>query len=97
MRTGQGFLCVYSITSRASFDEVSAFREQILRVKDVDKVCSPAIDTHEGQDNLDTLRVPCTRLLVNIAGLTSYRPFTGTYGHRWQQVRPEFGTSSIPS
>ncbi|GAM17541.1 hypothetical protein SAMD00019534_007160 [Acytostelium subglobosum LB1] len=38
MRTGGGFLCVYSITSRSSFDEIAAFREQILRVKDKDKV-----------------------------------------------------------
>jgi len=38
MRTGQGFLCVYAITSRTSFEEVSSFREQILRVKDADKV-----------------------------------------------------------
>eukprot|EP01089_Gocevia_fonbrunei_P012658 TRINITY_DN3054_c0_g1_i7.p1 TRINITY_DN3054_c0_g1~~TRINITY_DN3054_c0_g1_i7.p1 ORF type:complete len:206 (-),score=53.65 TRINITY_DN3054_c0_g1_i7:78-656(-) len=38
MRTGQGFLCVYAITSRTSFDEISSFREQILRVKDEDKV-----------------------------------------------------------
>jgi len=38
MRTGQGFLLVYAITSRSSFDEVSAFREQILRVKDSDDV-----------------------------------------------------------
>jgi len=38
MRTGQGFIIVYSITSRSSFDEVSQFREQILRVKDADKV-----------------------------------------------------------
>jgi GTPase KRas len=38
MRTGQGFLCVYSVTSRQSFDEITTFREQILRVKDVDKV-----------------------------------------------------------
>lgn len=38
MRTGQGFLCVYSITSRSSFDEIASFREQILRVKDKDKV-----------------------------------------------------------
>jgi len=34
MRTGQGFLCVYAITSRSSFEEISAFREQILRVKE---------------------------------------------------------------
>ncbi|MDP2435473.1 MAG: Ras-like protein [archaeon] len=38
MRTGQGFLCVYAITSRSSFEEIDAFREQILRVKDEDKV-----------------------------------------------------------
>jgi GTPase KRas protein len=38
MRTGQGFLCVYSITSRSSFDEIASFREQILRVKDKDAV-----------------------------------------------------------
>ena len=38
MRSGQGFLCVYSITNRGSFEEISSFREQILRVKDADKV-----------------------------------------------------------
>jgi GTPase KRas protein len=38
MRTGQGFILVYAIISRASFDEISSFREQILRVKDKDKV-----------------------------------------------------------
>lgn len=36
MRSGQGFLCVFSITARGSFDEITAFREQILRVKDVE-------------------------------------------------------------
>jgi GTPase KRas protein len=38
MRTGQGFLCVYSITNKATFEEIANFREQILRVKDADKV-----------------------------------------------------------
>ena len=38
MRTGQGFICTYSITSRASFDELTSKREQILRVKDENKV-----------------------------------------------------------
>jgi GTPase KRas protein len=36
MRTGEGFLCVYSITSRPSFEEISTFYNQILRVKDKD-------------------------------------------------------------
>jgi GTPase KRas protein len=38
MRTGQGFLCTFAITSRSSFDEITSFREQILRVKDEDQV-----------------------------------------------------------
>lgn len=33
MRTGEGFLLVYSITSRSSFEEVSTFHQQILRVR----------------------------------------------------------------
>lgn len=38
MRSGQGFLCVYSITNRSSFEELKNFREQILRVKDTERV-----------------------------------------------------------
>eukprot|EP01121_Diplochlamys_sp_Union-15-3_P007231 TRINITY_DN1822_c0_g1_i3.p1 TRINITY_DN1822_c0_g1~~TRINITY_DN1822_c0_g1_i3.p1 ORF type:complete len:193 (+),score=42.77 TRINITY_DN1822_c0_g1_i3:40-618(+) len=38
MRTGQGFLLTYAITSRPSFDELQQFKEQILRVKDANKV-----------------------------------------------------------
>lgn len=36
MRNGEGFLLVYSITSRMSFDEISTFYQQICRVKDRD-------------------------------------------------------------
>lgn len=36
MRTGEGFLLVYSITSRQSFEEILTFQQQILRVKDKD-------------------------------------------------------------
>lgn len=36
MRTGEGFLLVYSITSQQSFDEIQTFQQQILRVKDKD-------------------------------------------------------------
>ncbi len=34
MRSGEGFLIVFSVTDRKSFDEVSKFHKQILRVKD---------------------------------------------------------------
>ena len=38
MRTGQGFLLVYSVTSRQSFGELTMFRDQILRNKNADRV-----------------------------------------------------------
>lgn len=37
MRTGEGFLLVFSVTDRSSFDEISKFQIQILRVKDKDE------------------------------------------------------------
>lgn len=37
-REGEGFLLVYSITSRASFERIERFRTQILRVQDRDDV-----------------------------------------------------------
>ncbi|KAJ3250643.1 Ras GTPase [Chytriomyces hyalinus] len=37
MRTGEGFLLVYSITSKHSFEDISNFHAQILRVKDRDR------------------------------------------------------------
>ena len=62
MRTGEGFLLIYAITSRSSFDELNTFKEQIVRVKDKDNVpmvvCGNKCDleeerqvsTQEGQD-----------------------------------------------
>jgi len=38
MRDGKGFLLVYSITSRPTFDEVSILYDKILRTKDTNKV-----------------------------------------------------------
>ena len=38
IRSGEGFLMVYSVTSRISFNEIVGFREQILRTKDEDSV-----------------------------------------------------------
>ncbi|KAK6465428.1 ras family-domain-containing protein [Scheffersomyces coipomensis] len=38
MRTGQGFLLVYSINSRNSLEELQSFYEQICRVKDSENV-----------------------------------------------------------
>lgn len=38
IRDGEGFLLVYSITSRSTFERIERFRDQIFRVKDVDNV-----------------------------------------------------------
>ncbi|ELU16564.1 hypothetical protein CAPTEDRAFT_130620, partial [Capitella teleta] len=37
MRAGEGFLLVFSVTDRRSFEEVYKFHKQILRVKDRDE------------------------------------------------------------
>ena len=37
MRTGEGFLLVYSIDSRQSFEEITPLYQHILRVKDLDR------------------------------------------------------------
>lgn len=37
MRSGEGFLLVFSVTDRGSFDEIYKFHKQILRVKDRDE------------------------------------------------------------
>lgn len=37
MRSGEGFLLVYSVTDRNSFEEIFKFHKQILRVKDRDE------------------------------------------------------------
>ncbi|KAN0138858.1 Ras family domain containing protein [Lactarius tabidus] len=38
MLNGEGFVLVYSITDRDSFDSISAYHQQILRVKDTESV-----------------------------------------------------------
>ncbi|CAI9611359.1 unnamed protein product [Staurois parvus] len=37
MRTGEGFLLIFAINDRGSFNEISKFHTQILRVKDRDE------------------------------------------------------------
>ncbi len=38
MRGGDGFLVVYDITKRSTFDEVDLIRELMIRVKDMDDI-----------------------------------------------------------
>lgn len=38
MKNGQGFVLLYSVVSRSTFNDLTDIREQILRVKDTDEV-----------------------------------------------------------
>ena len=67
MRTGEGFLLVYSITSRDSFEEISTFHQQILQVKDKDSF--PAILIANKCD-LEYERQ------VGMNGMSSHPPYT---------------------
>ncbi|KAJ3008205.1 Ras GTPase ras2, partial [Thoreauomyces humboldtii] len=61
IRDGEGFLLVYSITSRSTFERVERFKQQITRVKDTetvplmlignkcDKVAEREVSKEEGQ------------------------------------------------
>jgi len=62
IRDCEGFVLIYSITTRTSFEQVSVFKDQVLRVKDVEKIplmlvgnkCDledkREVSTQEGQD-----------------------------------------------
>lgn len=39
MKSGQGFLLVFSVTSMVTLTDLHELREQIVRVKDTDNVC----------------------------------------------------------
>eukprot|EP00008_Paramoeba_atlantica_P011656 CAMPEP_0201482164 /NCGR_PEP_ID=MMETSP0151_2-20130828/6440_1 /ASSEMBLY_ACC=CAM_ASM_000257 /TAXON_ID=200890 /ORGANISM="Paramoeba atlantica, Strain 621/1 / CCAP 1560/9" /LENGTH=189 /DNA_ID=CAMNT_0047864719 /DNA_START=28 /DNA_END=597 /DNA_ORIENTATION=+ len=38
IRDCEGFVIIYSITSRSSFEQISTFKEQVFRVKDADRL-----------------------------------------------------------
>ncbi|XP_046966007.1 ras-related protein Ral-a isoform X1 [Vanessa cardui] len=55
-RSGEGFLCVFSITEPESFDATQEFREQILRVKNDENI--PFLLVGNKSDLGDKRRVP---------------------------------------
>lgn len=44
MRTGEGFLLVFAVNNAKSFEDITAYREQIKRVKDAEEVRWPLAD-----------------------------------------------------
>ncbi|EFC40771.1 predicted protein [Naegleria gruberi] len=70
MRSGQGFLLVFSIVEKRSLEELNTFRDQILRVKDKDRVpmcmignkcdleSERQVSTAEGKNKADEWGIP---------------------------------------
>ena len=71
MREGKGFMLVYSVADRASFDEITVFKDKILRAKELDKVpivlvgnkcdldaSERQISTEEGQELAKQMECP---------------------------------------
>ena len=56
MKTGQGFLLVFSITSSSSLDELANLREEIIRIKDDENV--PIVIVGNKADLEDNRAVP---------------------------------------
>lgn len=71
MRHGEGFLLVYSITDRDSFDSVSAYHQQILRVKDTESV--PIVLVGNKCDLEDERRVGKNGTFLTILPVASMR------------------------
>ena len=81
MRAGQGFLLVFSVTERSSFEELAKFHQQILRVKDRDEFpilivanksdleLGRAVSREEAENLARQLRVP---LIESSAKLRMY-------------------------
>ncbi|KAI1246192.1 hypothetical protein MGN70_013089 [Eutypa lata] len=59
MKTGQGFLLVFSITSPSSLSELASLRDEIIRIKDDDTV--PIVICGNKADLEDQRAVPRTK------------------------------------
>jgi len=100
MRTGEGFLLVYSITSRQSFEEIMTFQQQILRVKDKDyfpiivvgNKCDLDADRQVSKQGQPSLPSPARGALDRVCAVLTRRCVCGTEG---EAVAQQFGCKFI--
>jgi hypothetical protein len=110
MRTGEGFLLVYSITDRQSFEEIMTFQQQILRVKDKDYFPMIVVGNKcdlDGERQVSTQGTrpslpPCLAFLplppANLLLLQRARPWRGTLAASSSRHRPNHAsTLTTPS
>lgn len=101
MRTGEGFLLVYSINNRQSFEEIKTFQQQILRVKDKDyfpiivvgNKCDLDTERKVSQQGAST-RIIYVFLLVG-GGLLSLTVYSFRFTAEGEELAAEFGCKFI--
>eukprot|EP00300_Choanocystis_sp_HF-7_P025511 c2740_g1_i1.p2 GENE.c2740_g1_i1~~c2740_g1_i1.p2 ORF type:complete len:197 (+),score=41.28 c2740_g1_i1:138-728(+) len=88
MRTGHGFLLVYSVTSRNSFDEILQFRQQIERAQDKDNSPMILVATKSDLDKERQVTVREGKALADSLGI----PFVETSARERRNVEAAFET-----
>ncbi|CAL1547353.1 unnamed protein product [Lymnaea stagnalis] len=79
MRSGEGFLLVYSVIDRSSFEEIFKFHRQILRVKDRDEFPMLLV---ANKSDLDSQRVVSTAEGQELANNLKIRYMEASAKHR---------------
>eukprot|EP00039_Didymoeca_costata_P002060 m.57294 g.57294 ORF g.57294 m.57294 type:complete len:215 (+) comp11096_c0_seq2:160-804(+) len=80
IRSGEGFLCVFSVTDASSFDEIKETREAILRVHDTDR--KPMILVGNKSDLTDQREVPTEKAQELVRYLSTYSYFVWNFGEQ---------------
>merc|ERR1712241_1125234 len=105
MRTGEGFLIVFAVNNAKSFEDITAYREQIKRVKDAEEVpmvmvgnkCDLPTRSVDMQQARDVARIPFietstkTRMGVDDAFYTLVREIRKDKERRGQNPKPRPG------
>lgn len=89
MRSGEGFLLVYSLTDHNSFAEISKFQKQILRVKDRDEFPMLLVGNKSDLDHQRRVKLSWTNWNWNALQLINQIFFSGLFEcinrYRWRK------------
>eukprot|EP01128_Nolandella_sp_AFSM9_P004016 TRINITY_DN176_c0_g1_i3.p1 TRINITY_DN176_c0_g1~~TRINITY_DN176_c0_g1_i3.p1 ORF type:complete len:180 (-),score=41.85 TRINITY_DN176_c0_g1_i3:557-1063(-) len=93
MRSGEGFLCVFAITSKSSYDEAQKLYDHIIEIKDVDSI--PFVLVGNKSDLEDARQVPTKSASDYAEGLNC--PYIETSAKNRENVYGLRSTPQYPS